>query len=580
MNTYKNKSIIQLSSLIVFLILLNFIGSFFYFRLDLTSEKKYTLSEISKEKLKQLDDIVYFQIYLDGKELPPGLERLKQNVKEMLNEFKVIAGDNIAFEFVNPNETVEKKEKNLIYKELMSKGLEPTNIQERTEEGSLSQKTVFTGGFVHYQGKEVVIEFLSNNPTLNAEQNLNNAIQDIEFHLMSSIKKLSEDQPDRIAFIEGHGELNKMRTADIGKALSDFYLIERIKIEEKIYALCERREREEGDWALFNKYKAIIIAGPTERFSEKDKYIIDQYIMNGGNVLWLLNGTNANMDSLAMSSYTMAMVQDLNLEDQLFTYGVRINADLVEDMQCSAIPIDVQTGSKAPDYKLFPWPFFPLVSSSNQHPITRNLNLVKMEFASSIDTIGRKSDIKRTPLLFTSKNSKKLNAPVRVGLNIINHDPDIRQFNKSYIPTAYLLEGQFNSVFAGRMTNQFSGLSEVRFREKSRASKMIVVSDASVMRNDVKRGLKGYTPLPLGKDKFTGQTIGNKQFLLNSINYLCDESGILNMRTKDYKIRLLDHTKIQGRKLFWQLLNLLAPLALILLFGALVFGYRKKRFKA
>lgn len=580
MKSYKNKSISQLVLVLAFIFLINFIGSFFYTRIDLTSEKRYTLSEITQTYLQELDDVIFFKIYLEGDELPPGLERLKQSIKEMLNEFKVLGDDNIAFEFINPNESSDIKERNQLFQELIKSGLNPTNIQERSEEGNITQKTIFSGAIVYYKGNEIGIDFLKNNPTLNAEQNLNNAIEDIEFTLMSTIKKLSQNSPDKIAFVTGHGELGKAETADLGKALKDFYAIERIEIDEKIYALTERRKRDSSDWAVFNKYKAIIIAGPEKRFSEKDKFIIDQYIMNGGHVLWLLNGTTANMDSLARTSFTMAMLKDLNLEDQLFTYGIRVNADLVQDIQCSKIPLDVsQIGSKYPDFKLFSWPFFPLTSGNYNHSITKNLNLVKMEFASSIDTIGRKPAIKRTPLLYTSKHSKKLSAPVRVDLNIVNHKMSPSLFNKQYIPTAYLLEGKFNSVFTNRLTQRISGASEIRFREKSKPAKMIVVSDASIIRNTVKRTERGYTPQPLEKDLYTGQIYGNKEFLLNAIHYLCDDSGILNMRNKEYKIRLLDQTKISGHKTYWQLINLVLPLLFVLIFYLINIFVRRKKYR-
>jgi ABC-2 type transport system permease protein len=580
MKSYKSKSITQFIFVLIFLILVNFIGSFFYTRIDLTSEKRYTLSKVTENYLQELDDVVFFKIYLEGDELPPGLERLKQNIKEMLNEFKVLGGENIAFEFINPNESSDIKERNLLFQELVKRGLNPTNIQERSEEGNITQKTIFSGAIVYYKGNEIGIDFLKNNPTLNAEQNLNIAIQDIEFTLMSSIKKLSQHTPEKIAFITGHGELSKAETADLGKALKDFYAIERIEIDEKIYALTERHERDSSKWAVINKYKAIIIAGPENKFSEKDKFIIDQYIMNGGHVLWLLNGTTANMDSLSRMSFTMAMLKDLNLEDQLFTYGIRINADLVQDIQCSQIPLDVsQIGSKYPDFKLFNWPFFPLTSGNYNHPITRNLNLVKMEFASSIDTIGKKKSLKRTPLLFSSKHSKKLNAPVRVDLNIVNHKMSPNQFNKQYIPTAYLLEGQFNSVFANRLTNNMYDANEIRFREISKPAKMIIVSDASIIKNTVKRTERGYTPQPLEKDLYTGQIYGNKEFLLNAINYLCDESGILNMRNKEYKIRLLDQTKISGHKSYWQIINLVLPLLFVLLFYVVNLFIRRKKYR-
>jgi len=293
-----------------------------------------------------------------------------------------------------------------------------------------------------------------------------------------------------------------------------------------------------------------------------------------------LNGTSASMDSLAYAPFTMAMIQDLNLEDLLFTYGIRINADLIQDIQCSSIPVDIsQVGSKYPNFKLFPWAFFPLLGGNYGHPITKNLNLVKMEFASSVDTIGHRDKLKRTPLLFTSNHSKILSAPVRISLNTINHRFDTRLFNKKNIPTAYLLEGEFQSAFRGRMTEAIIRSNELKFMEKSKPAKMIVVSDASIMRNNIKRTARGYTPLPLEKDKYTGQIYGNKKFLINAVNYLCDDSGILNMRSKEYKIRLLDKTKIVGHKTLWQIINLVLPLVLLVLFGLGNFWIRRYKYK-
>ncbi len=580
MQNYKKKSIVQFALVVVLIVIINFLGHFFHGRIDLTSEKKYTLSEVSEQQLNDLQDIVFFKVYLDGDELPPGFKRLRNNIEEMLLEFKVLGGDNVQYEFVNPNENTNIKEKNQLFNELIGKGLTPTNTQERSEEGTISQKTFFAGALAYYQGEGLSINFLKNNPNLTPEQNLNNAIQDIEFNLMSTVKKLTGKQSAQVAFITGHGELNKAQTADLGRALKDYYSIERVAIDEKIYALSERSERDSSKWAVFNKYKAIIIAGATEQFSEKDKYVIDQYIMNGGNVLWLLNGTTANMDSLTFSSFTMAMPQKLNLEDMLFTYGVRINADLVQDMQCGKIPLDVSPiGSKYPDYKLFPWSFFPLTTGNHNSSITKNLNLVKLEFPSSIDTVGRGEKMKRTPLLFSSRYSKKLNAPVRVDLNIVNHPMKANNYMLKYLPMAYLLEGEFKSVFAKRLTKQFAGSSEIVFREKSRPAKMIVVADASIIRNGVRRTQRGYTPIPLEKDMYTGEVYGNKEFLLNAVNYLCDDSGILNMRNKEYKIRLLDKTKVQGHKTIWQIINIGLPLLLLSIFAMFNFMIRRKKNK-
>lgn len=579
MKILKNKTLIGFILVLVFILLINFIGELFFFRIDLTSEKRYTLSEITTQKLENLDDIVFFKIYLEGNELPPDIAKLRKSVEEILNEFRVYGGENIAFEFINPNENENKKSRNKLYKELISQGISPITVRDKDEEGGTSQKVIFTGGLAYYKGREIPIEFLKNNPHYAPEQNLNSSIEDIEFTLMSAIRSLSHDGKDKIAFIEGQGELSKEETADIVKSLSDFYDIERVKIDEKIYALSTRVERDSTNWASFNKYKALIIANPTQKFSEKDKFIIDQFLMNGGRILWLQNGTSANMDSLAYMPFSMAMIPDLNIQDQLFTYGVRINPNIIQDVQSASIPVNTAPiGSKYPNFKLFRWPFFPLANPSFKHAISRNLNLIKTEFPSSIDTIGIRKAIKRTILLRSSNHAKILNAPVRISLSSINMPIDENIYTKKNIPIACLLEGSFTSNFKGRIDKSISQASAIKFREHSVNTKMIVVADASIIKNNIKRTQNGYTPLPLEIDKYTHQVYGNKTFLINAINYLCDDSGILNMRAKDFKIRMLDDIKLKGNTLSWEILNLILPIILVLLIGLVIFVIRRKKY--
>ena len=562
-NNLKTQHIIQFSFSLAILVLVGYISSRAFFRIDLTSEKRFTLSQETKKILKGLDDQVYIKVYLDG-DLPIGFKKLRSSVLETLNEFRVIAGDNIQYEFINPAESNDPKARNEVYSELYRKGLKPTNIESRDEEGGMSQKTIFPGALVSYGGNEVPVTLLDNNLGASAEENLNYSTQTIEYQLIKTIYTLTQKNIEKIAFIEGHGELNELQVNDISKELSNYFQINRGAINGKL--------------GILDDYKAVIIAKPTMPFSESDKLVLDQYIMNGGKVLWFIDEVNVNIDSLASSGSTFAFINNLNLDDQLFTYGARINPNLVMDVQCNILPVQTEVSGNKPKFVPAPWMYYPLISPLVDHPITRNLNLLFCRFVSQIDTVGEDPAIKKTVLLKTSEYTKLVNVPVMISLSEVRHTPEKQEFNKSHQAVAVLLEGKFTSLFGSRNTNNIIPGSAAKFKSESKPTGMIVVADGDFIANDVKITPQGPTTAPLGYDKYTRQTFGNKDFVVNAVNYLTDESGLISLRNKNFKLRILDKERIRNEKFKWQFINVVLPVLITMLFGVFYFYYRRKKY--
>ena len=567
----KRGNLMQLLMSVVIIILINVIGYFVFTRFDLTSEKRYTLSENTRNSLKNLNDVVYFKVYLEG-EFPSGFKRLHNENREMLEEFRAYS-NNIQYEFIDPSANPDKKEMNSLYQQLVQKGIQPTNLQTKNKGGS-SQQIIFPGAIVSYQGREVALPLLVTQMGLAAEAQLNNSIQSLEYNLVSAIRKVTIKDKPKIAFIEGQGELQRIYLADITQSLSEYYAVERVTIDGKINSLTDHIIDSTGN-IIKNKYKAIIIAKPDSVFNEKDKFIIDQYVMYGGKILWLLDRTFASMDSLQGSAMTPAIPLDINLDDMLFKYGVRINANLALDL--NALPIPMVTGSigNQPQQTFLPWFYFPILTPTSKHPIVHNLNAIKTEFISTIDTLVAPG-VMKTVLLTTSKYSRIVNAPTVVNLEILRQDPDERQYNMPFLPVAVLLEGNFESVFKNRLAPEVEETPEIGFKENSPATKMIVVADGDIIKSQLHYA-KGY-PLPLGYDQYTKEMFGNKDFILNCVNYLCDDAGLISTRARELKIRLLDKTRVEKEKLKWQLINTLVPIALIVLFGILQTLWRRRKY--
>jgi ABC-2 type transport system permease protein len=555
----KRNNLFALFLSLLIIILVNVIGNYVFTRFDLTTEKRYTLSDATRKFLKNVDDVVYFQVYLEG-DFPASFKRLRNATREMLDEFRAY-NDNIQYKFINPSEGKDKKAVQSLYKQLMQKGLEPTELNQNTTEG-MSQQVIFPGAIVSYKGKEMPLQLLMSQQGTPPEQVLNNSIQGLEYNMANVIRKLSVGTKQRIAFLQGHGELDKLRLADISYSLSDYYAIDFVTIDGKLNSLSIRDSAKKE---LINKYQAIIIAKPDSAFPEKDKYMIDQFIMRGGKVIWLIDPVFASMDSLQAHNETVGFARSLNLEDMLFQYGVRINTNLILDMSCVKIPVVTGDYGGQPQQNFLPWYYFPTVLPTINHPIVNNLNAIRCEFVSSIDTVGDR-DIKKTILLSTSKYSRPVNTPCRISLDLLSEKLDEKFFNKPYKSIAVLLEGNFKSVFLNRLPlDIMQDKEKYDYRPESKANKMIVISDGDIIKNQLHYS-KGY-PLPLGYDQYTNEMYGNKDFILNAIDYLCDESGLITVRSRELKLRLLDKTKIAKSKLAIQLFNTAIPIIVVLLFG-------------
>ena len=555
----KKRDILSLVLAVIILVLLNIVGSFVFHRFDLTSEKRYTLSDATKKLLGELNDVVYVKVYLEG-EFPSGFKRLRDETREMLDEFRIYSNDNVEYEFINPNASADKKQQLEIQQQLSNKGLIATNLEVKEESG-ISQQIIFPGAIVSYKGREVPWQLLKTSMGQSPEAQLNNSVQALEYEFASCIRNLSTAIRPQIGIIQGHGELDTLSLKSIDDALTEFYYVRPIKINEQLKAL--------------DGLKAIIIAKPDTAFSEKDKFIIDQYVMKGGKVLWAIDPLDTNIDSLRRLSRTVAVPQELKLDDQLFKYGVRLNPNIVLDLQSSAIPVNKALRGQQPRFELMPWVFSPLLLSKSNHPIVKNLDVIKVEYASTIDTIDVKG-IRKTILLHSSKYAKTLNAPVRVDLRMVNMTPDENQFRDSYKPIAVLLEGRFESVYKNRIPPKIATDSTIGFKEKSAETKMIVISDGDIIRNEVQYSTGN--ALNLGFDIYTRQTYANKNFILNCMNYLCDDSGLITVRSRELTLRLLDKKKMKNERLKWQIINTGLPLLVILVFGIAYSVVRKRKY--
>ena len=570
----KRQHLTQLVSIILILVLVNIISSMVFTRFDLTSEKRYTLSPSTENILENLNDIVFFKVYLEG-EFPAGFKRLQRETKELLDEFRA-HNKNVQYEFINPSANENTKERNDTYRLLMEQGLQPTNLQVKTKSG-MDQQVIFPGALVSYRERQVAIELLDAQMNVPPEAVLNNSIQNLEFKFANAIKKLSRKKKPAIAFIQGHGELNEKETFDIANTLAEDYLVDRVTINGQVNALVKRTlvDSLSNEYKILPKYAAIVIAKPDSVFSSKDKFIIDQYIMYGGKVLWLIDPVFASMDSIQRQESTVAVKNKTDLQDQLFTYGVRINENLVMDLVAMSIPLRTGQIGNQPQINFFPWYYFPLVTPFEKHPIVKNLNTIKTQFVSSIDTL-KNVKLKKTVLLKTSPYSRVVPVPAMISLAITREKPDERFYHGPPQTVAVLLEGIFQSDFKNRIPPIVSQSKEIGFKDHSQPTSMIVVSDGDIIRNQL-HYREGY-PLPLGYDQYTRETFGNKTFILNALNYLIDGPGLISLRSRELTLRLLDKTKVNDNKVFWQVFNILLPVVLVLLVGLLIIWLRKRKY--
>ncbi|MBO7287872.1 MAG: gliding motility-associated ABC transporter substrate-binding protein GldG [Bacteroidales bacterium] len=569
----KKNQLISFAITLIVIVTINIIASFVYTRFDLTSEKRYTLSDTSKEILKNLDDYVYFRVYLEG-DFPAGFKKLRKETKEMLDEFRAYSKF-VDYEFINPSESNDAAERNETYKLLYQSGLNPTEIAMQTKAGA-QQLIIWPCALVSYQEKEKPLDLLDTNIGENSNQVLNNSAQNLEYKLISSIKELSQEKQPSVAFIEGHGELNENEVYDITRTLQKKYKVERISLNEQVTALNSRTATHDSTIVISPNYDAIVIAKPTKPFSEKDKFIIDQYVMHGGKILWLVDPVFATMDSLQMSESTIGNTLNINLDDMFFKYGLRLNSNLLLDLNCAKIALRTgQMGGQA-QIEFFPWYYFPLLNAGSDNSIVKNINPIKADFISSIDPVMSDSDVQKIPLLKTSNYTNISSTPAYITLGMLRQKPDQRMFAKKSQNVAYLLKGEFESLYANRMTTSIMESKEIGFKTSSEPTSMIVVADGDIIRNQFHIP-KGY-PLPLGFDQYTQITYGNKDFIENAISYLVDGEGLIEIRSRELKIRLLDMNKINNDALLWQIINVVWPSAIMVILGFILAFIRKRKY--
>ncbi len=582
----RNQNIFQAGLILVLIIILNIFSSLVFFRADLTKEKRFSISEFSQEVLDSLDDEVYIEIYLKDNDLPSELVRYQRSVEDFMKNICQYSG-NIRYEFKNPfternsedesvwqkwfgflseNDEVDPVEKKKIFAQLYNKGLNPTYIVQEEGMGG-SEKMIFAGALVKYKEKDFPINLLTNSPSGNQPYTMLSSTE-MEREFIHALWMLSSRKIHKVAFLEGHDELDVNKTYDIMTSLSKYYRIERVNMNGSLTALDE--------------YGCVVIAKPQSRFTERDKYIIDQYIMNGGKVIWCVEWMNFDMDSLSNNPTCLALMNDINLSDQLFNYGARINPDMIQDLRCLQIPVCVNTVEGKPQFEPKPWYYFPLIVPDTllEHQLVKNLDVMRTHFVSSIDTVGENPNIKKTILLRTSQYSKALSHPVEISLDILREKAEMMTFNKPNIPIAVLLEGEFKSNFANRLPPDLADNKDFKFKDKSEKTQMIVISDGDFIRNETKKMGEKVQPYPLGYDKYydAQYTPGNTQFIINCVNYLCADDGLISLRMREVKSRTLDMTKVKTDKLTWICINSILPVIIVLLIGFTLIVLRKVKY--
>lgn len=535
---------------IVGVVLLNVAAHFCVLRLDLTDDQRYSLSTATKELLNELDAPVEVTVYLAG-DLNPSFQRLKNATAEMVEEMGKLRPTKspLKGDFANPSS-----------EDLSALGLTPIVIHERAHNGTTVQQTVYPYALVRYKGRRAVVSLLQNNRGMSGEENLNASIENLEYAFAEAIHQVQQTEVPRVAFLEGHGELPEQNVYDISLALSKYFQVDRGVLG--------------SDPSVLDGYQAVVVADPQTPFSEADKYILDHYIQQGGNVLWVLNGVRFSEDVLAQSGFTPVLALDLNLTDMLFRYGVRVNPTLLQDVQCLPVPVNVSSDPQQPNLQPVPWYYAPLLLTSQASPITRNIGQVSSMFASPVDVVGGEDGIRKEVLLATSTATRLIPTPAEVDLGDLN--PDMSTFRYQYVPVAVALEGRFPSVFAHRMVPEgieftaaggaIGGISEV--------SRQVVVASGSVIRNEIQQG----KALPAGYDRYSGMQFANRDFLVNAVLYLTDEQGLIPLRQKTIALRLLNDRMAHEQRTQMQLFSTITPVALLAFIGLVVFLIRRYKY--
>ncbi len=546
------ESLLKFAIGIVLILLMNVIASKYILRYDLTEEKRYSITDATENMLEKLDDAVYVDVYLEG-DLPAGMKRLKAAIRERLDEFKIYSNNNIQYKFIDPSQATSEKARNEFYRNLAQKGLQARRLFDNVD-GQKTEKIIFPGAIITYGEREKIVSFLKG---AGGQAAINQSIEGVEYELASGIRSLTNDERKKVGLIKGHRESDSLSLAGLTNVLLEEYNVYNVNLSEK--------EAIEG-------YDAIIISKPKRAFSPWDKYKIDQYIMRGGNALFFMDQLYVDIDS-ALNQGTFALPIDVNLDDMFFKYGVRVNRDLVQDLSSGVVPVIVNMIGDQPDIQNFEWPFFPIINQFSDHPIVKNSDAIYTKFISTIDSV-KADGITKTPLLFSGKYSRKLGAPLMVSLNDIRNINKENFRNNTPFPVAYILEGEFTSLYKNRILPK--GISKVSFTEKGKPAKVLVVADGDLIENEF--SMKNGNPVEMGYSEFMRKKFGNEAFIKNALQYMTDNEGIITARSKEIKMRSLDKIKVQEERFFWQVLNIGLPLLLLLWYGVLKYFLRKRKY--
>jgi ABC-2 type transport system permease protein len=568
-NSKKIQAFIQLALFAGILLALNILANArinnrtLYTYLDMTEEKRFTLTKASRSLLEELDDVVFIRVLLEG-EFPAGFKRLQSSTRDMLDDFRSTSGY-IEYQFDNPNAGTAK-EINQRREDLAKDGILPINLRVKGVDGT-EERQIYPFAIVYYKNRSMAVKLLENEvPGVPPEIILNNSIGLLEYKLANAIQKLRTNRRPNILFTTGHGELEGLETADLEKSLYEFYEMGRLHLDSIV--------------EIKQECAVLIVAKPTQPFSDKDKFKIDQYVMNGGKVLWLLDKVAVSLDSLRGRSAYYPNEYDLNLDDLLFRYGIRIQPNLVLDIQCSRIPLATGVVGNAPQFDYFPYPYHLVVAPRANHPVVKSLGVVNLLYPNTIDTdVEVKTDLQKTVLLESSPNSRLQFLPVKMDFEFLRYDLDAGKFNKPPQALAMLLEGVFPSPYENRVTeSMLAGLRELgmEYRAQSLPTRMIVVSDGDIAKSRVNLAQKSFSPL--GYNEFERFLFANKEFLLNAIEYLMDDKGVIEARGKEVRLRLLDTVRAKQEKTFWQIFNIGLPLLFLALFGLAYNWVRRWRF--
>lgn len=560
----QTSAIIRLVILFFILLCVNVLASRFHFSADLTQEKRFTLSKPTQKLLRSMDDVAIVNVYLKGT-FPAGFQRLEEATRERLQTFKEFAGAHLVFRFIDPLAGKTDKEKLTIQQDFAQKGIYAVNLQVKSDEGQ-SEQQIIPYALVQYKGREQAVLLLESHAGMDPKEELNYSESLLEFKFANAIHNLSLPDKPRVAYVVGNGETLSMNSFDLLRTLPQYYHLDTISLGDIRY--------------IPGSYNAVIINKPTTPFADIDKFKIDQYIMNGGHVLWAIDGVNATLDSLVHSEQFIATDQNLNLDDMLFRYGVRINSDLIEDKQCAELPlIEGMDASGHPNVKMHPWVYFPLIIPTSKQPIVNGMDAILTRFASSIDTI-RVLDTKKTILLQSSKYSRAAPCPTRVSVTMMRYPLPDAMFNNPYRPVAVLLEGQFHSVFTNRLAPNFLQIVSDQGHPFKKASddhnRMIVISDGDIMSNEYTAS-KG--PQEMGYFEFANFQFANKNFVLNCLEYLTDTSDLIAARARDMTYRPLDVGRVKSEKTKWQAVNIAIPIIAVLIFASAYLFFRKRRYE-